>query len=338
MPLSPAGASVERFRRSFEQLVGAEKDALLGLAVSGGPDSMAMLLLAAAALPGRVRAATVDHGFRAGSADEARQVGAVCNVLGVPHEILPLEWDTPSSNRQALARTARYRRLAEWARKGQLRFVATAHHLDDQAETLLMRLDRGAGVGGLTGIRARRPLLHCGGGDGAGEVALIRPLLGWRRTELRQIVAESGIAAVDDPANHDPAHDRTRARAVLDRSPDWPNRLRMAASAAYLGEADRALEWAARELATARERMAGGAYLLDVTDVPPELQRRMVRNLINRVAPDQEEPRGDVLARALERLGGGEVASLAGVVIRPVGMLWRVEAAPSRRRNASITV
>ena len=116
----------------------------LGLAVSGGPDSLALLLLARAALPGRVEAATVDHGLRPESADEAVMVAAVCARLGVPHRTLAV--DVAQGNIQAQARAARYAALAVWMGEQGIEALATAHHADDQAETLLLRLNRGSGV------------------------------------------------------------------------------------------------------------------------------------------------------------------------------------------------
>ena len=119
----------------------------LGLAVSGGPDSLALLLLASEALPGQVEAATVDHGLRAESAAEAEAVAQICATLGVPHAILTVEVAT--GNVQAEARRARYAALGGWLAARDLAALATAHHADDQAETLLLRLNRAIGVAGL---------------------------------------------------------------------------------------------------------------------------------------------------------------------------------------------
>jgi tRNA(Ile)-lysidine synthase len=329
VPLSPPVELTRRFRSSLHALVGEDpaSTAVVGLAVSGGPDSVAMLLLAAAALPGRVLAATVDHRLRPKSAGDATLVAALCRELAVPHTILPLEWNAPAANRQALAREARYARLGEWAAAQGAAFVATGHQLDDQAETLLMRLNRGAGVGGLAGVRERRLLAR----HGDPVVELIRPLLSWRRAELRGVVEGCGVALVDDPSNADPAHDRTAARAFLEASPHWPDRTRVAASARYLGEAERALDWAAAQLLATRQQEVDGAATLDVTGVPRELRRRLLRDLIRGAGEGSDAPRGAVLARALEELACGRVAMLGGVVIRPTGERWRFEPAPPRR-------
>lgn len=330
MSLRPDEGSVERFRRSLATLVhdhGSEEVGI-GVAVSGGPDSVALLLLAAAALPGRVAAATVDHGLRAEAADEARAVSALCDRLGLAHSTLRVDAAPPTANRQAWAREVRYPLLARWASERGLAYVATAHHLDDQAETLLMRLHRGAGVGGLAGIRSSRPLID-GGGSG---VRLIRPLLDWRREALGAVVADAAVAVADDPSNRDPAYDRTAARAFLARSPDWPDRRCLAASALALADADRALDWAAAKLVGERACPDGDGWTLDVAQVPPELRRRMTLDLIRRMTPGRAiEPRGDRLSRALALLQSGRVATLAEVVIRPGGERWRFEPAPPRR-------
>ena len=129
---------------------------------------------------------------------------AMCKQLGVPHRTLAADWsEPPESNVQAEARALRYRLLNDWAMERGLTAVATAHHADDQAETLLMRLARGAGVGGLGGTKARRALSE--------NVLLVRPLLGWRKAELVDLVADAGLQAIDDPTNRDP-----QARSVAD--------------------------------------------------------------------------------------------------------------------------
>src|SRR3954466_8445661 len=109
---------------------------LLGVAVAGGPDSLALLLLAEAAFPGRVRAATVDHRLRPESAGEAAFVARICADRGVPHDILEASVARAGEGLQAAAREARYAALAAWMRERGLAWLLTAHHADDQAETL----------------------------------------------------------------------------------------------------------------------------------------------------------------------------------------------------------
>lgn len=311
-----------RFAADLDALL--PPDQTLGIAVSGGADSLALLLLAASARPGKIEAATVDHGFRAESAGEAQGVGVLCRTLGVPHTILTVEWDErPSSNIQARAREARYFLLVEWAMRRGLPAIATAHHADDQAETLLMRLARGAGLSGLVGTRKRRLI---GGG-----VQLIRPLLRWRRAELAELVKASGATPVDDPSNRDPRHDRTRFRGLLDEA-EWADVDRLAASAAWLAEADEALVWMTDALATSRIVPDGDALIVDAEGLPRELQRRLLLRGFDRL--NARRPRGPDLDRAMHALVAGRPATLSG--LRLGGNPWRIEHAPPRRRKASI--
>lgn len=316
--MSPRGDQVARFAADLSALV--PLDAPLGLAVSGGPDSLALLLLAVAVNREAISVATVDHGLREGSRAECEMVAALCGRLGVSHDILTVEWEEqPESNLQASARLERYALLTSWAQERGIGAIATAHHAEDQAETLLMRLARGSGLGGLRGARGKRPL-----GEGTW---LIRPLLGWRREELAAIVAEAGIEAVTDPANDDPRHDRTIARRLL-RDTDWLDPARLAAAAHHLGEADEALDWALDALALSRIAPDGESLTVDPAGIPRELQRRLL--LLALVRLDAPPPRGPDLARAMEALEQGRSVTLAGMKLNG-GPVWRISTAPPRR-------
>lgn len=311
----PRPDQIDRFRRDLAALGGTER---LAVAVSGGPDSLALLLLAHAALPGRVEAATVDHRLRPENAAEAAFVASVCSSLGVPHATLsdPAE----RIDGQASARTLRYRLLSAWAAERGMSTVATAHHCDDQAETLLMRLARGAGLAGLAGVRARRE---------DGRVTILRPLLAWRRAELAEIVAAAGLSAVDDPSNRSEAYDRTRFRAFLAGTDLLPPE-RLAATASHLAESEEALAWtAAREWET-RSRRDGEALLLDAAGLPAELRRRLVVRAVTHVRGNADW-RTDKLAALIETVAGGGTANIAGVLITSDGAHWRFEPEPPRR-------
>jgi tRNA(Ile)-lysidine synthase len=245
MTETPPPELVERFRRGLQALAGDPP--ALAVAVSGGPDSLALLLLAHAALPG-VHAATVDHGLRPESAAEAEEVARLCGRLGVPHRILTVRVERAGDGVQAAARDARYAALAGWMEAEGLELLATAHHADDQAETLLMRLNRGSGVAGLAGVRAEGAVPGSGG-----RLRLCRPLLGWRRGELQDIVEAAGLQAARDPSNEDEAYDRARLRRQLGEA-SWLDRAALARSAALLAEAEAALEWTAGPLFAARGR------------------------------------------------------------------------------------
>ncbi|HYJ29601.1 MAG TPA: tRNA lysidine(34) synthetase TilS [Allosphingosinicella sp.] len=315
----PAPEQIDRFRRDLEALTGAPS-ARLGVAVSGGPDSLALLLLAEAACPGRVEAATVDHRLRPEAAEEARFVASVCADLGVPHSILA-DPDTllAAANAQAQARTLRYRLLADWAGRRDIAFLATAHHSDDQAETVLMRLARGAGLAGLAAVRPSRR-------DGA--LTILRPLLGWRRDELEAIVAGAGLEAVDDPSNRSDAYDRTRFRALL-AGTDLLAAPRLAASAAHLAEAEDALAWAVEREWQARAGEEEGIVTLDPSGLPTELVRRLAARAIDTVRGDRDWRR-DGLATAIGEVASGRRTTLAGVQISG-GQRWRFEPEPPRR-------
>lgn len=309
----PSAAEVDRFRTDLIQLTG-DRTGRLGVAVSGGPDSLALLLLADSACPGKIEGATVDHQLRTGSTGEAEFVAGLCRQMGIPHAILRA--DQPiEGNVQSAARKVRYRLLEAWRRERALDWIATAHHADDQAETLLMRLNRSSGVAGLTGIRAVNG-------------RILRPLLGWRRAELAAIVERSGIDPVDDPSNADPRFDRVRIREAL-AAAEWIDVGAVAASAGALAEAEQALEWAAGQLE--RDRISGddSEIRLDPGPLPEELRRRLVLRALRLINPDAE-PRGHELSRLLATLAAGGSATLAGVKCSGGGV-WRFEPAPPRR-------
>ncbi len=292
--------------------------ARLGIAVSGGPDSLALLLLAHAARPGGVAAATVDHGLRVGSATEAAEVARVCAALGVPHAILQVA--VADGNLQAEARGARYAALAAWMAENALGALATAHHADDQAETLLMRLNRAGGVAGLAGVRMR------GRVPGADHL-LLRPLLGWRRNELGEVVAAAGLVAADDPSNADDRFDRVRLRHAL-RHADWLDIPAIAASAVHLADADAALEWAAR-----REWREGVTVEAMGLTYCPSAPRAIALRVLARIVLqlDGQEARGQALGRLFDSLVAHQPASIGGLIVRPLVDGWSFTAAPRRR-------
>ncbi len=319
--MEPAPDLVERFRRDLAALAG-DRPGRLGVAVSGGPDSLALLLLAAAAFPGEVEAATVDHGLRPEGAAEAAYVAKLCATLCTPHRTLPVAVAAGGEGVQANARTARYLALAGWMAERGLALLLTAHHADDQAETLLMRLNRGAGVAGLAGVRARRTL--------PGGALLCRPLLGWRREALVALVRAAGVEPVDDPGNRDQAYDRARLRARL-AGADWLDLPALARSAAVLAEAEEALEATARRLEAERVEARDGVVVLRPDGVPAELLRRLLLECLRRVAPGAA-PRGAQLTGLAEGLSEGRTLTLAGVRCRGGGA-WRFDRAPARRRQ-----
>lgn len=310
-------ASLAEVSAGLGAQVARDSDWTLGLAVSGGPDSTALLLLAAAAWPGRVEAATVDHGLRAESAAEAAAVAVLCARLGVPHAVLAVE--VAEGNVQARARQARYAALAGWIEARELAALATAHHADDQAETLLLRLNRGSGAAGLAGTRARGLVPDT-------AIPLLRPLLGWRRRELVDVVAAAGVAVAQDPSNLDDRFDRARLRKVMAEA-DWLDVPAIAASASHLADADAALDWAARR--EWRECVvSSGLGLTYRPQAPRAVALRVLARIITEL--DGEEPRGGAVARLFDSLVGKSPASIGNLVARPSLEGWTFTRAPKR--------
>jgi tRNA(Ile)-lysidine synthase len=280
---------------------------------------VALLLLAAQVLPGRIEAATVDHGLRPESADEARFVAQVCADLGVPHEILPVT--VADGNVQSQARAARYAALGAWLERRDLQALATAHHADDQAETLLLRLNRASGVSGLAGVRA------IGRVPGRPHPVL-RPLLDWRRAELAEVVSAAGITPVQDPSNTDPHYDRVRLRMAL-AGAEWIDVPALAQSAAHLADADAALEWAtAREWRENVKPGALGSYCYR-PQAPRAIALRVIGLLVEKL--DGEAPRGSATARLFDSLTARQPASIGNLVVRPSPDGWTFAPAPKRR-------
>lgn len=310
----------ERFARDLDALwpEGRDGKAKLGLAVSGGPDSTALLLLAATAMPGRVEAASVDHGLRPEAEAEAEGVARLCARLGVPHCVLRVE--VASGNIQSQARAARYAALDEWSGERGLAALATAHHADDQAETLLLRLNRASGVAGLAGTRARGTVPES-------RLPLLRPLLAWRKAELEGLVAAAGVGFTRDPSNADDRFDRARLRKSL-ASADWLNVPAIAETAGHLADADAALDWAARrewqECVT-----VSGLGLTYRPQAPRAIALRVLARIVAQL--DGEEARGSALARLFDALLARQPASIGNLVARPTPDGWSFTKAPQRR-------
>lgn len=313
---------LDRFRADLDALVAP--DSSVGIAVSGGPDSLALLILAAEARPGRIEAATVDHGLRPEAAQEAQFVAQVCASLGVTHSILNIGWSkVPETAIQERARQQRYRLLGYWAEERALDALATAHHADDQAETLLMRLARGSGVRGLAGIRPRSiaPGSH---------LRLVRPLLAWQRAELVRVCALAGLTPVDDPSNRDDRFERIRIRKALGEA-NWLDPVAVARSAANLADADSALDWAARNEWQRAVHERRGDIFYQPNEAPDEIQRRIIARAVRKLATEGDsELRGPELDRLLAEMRLGGVSTIRGVRCCG-GPEWRFSAAPPRR-------
>lgn len=311
-------ADLNRVSAALTALTGDSMAHLL-LAVSGGPDSMALTDLVQRGWLGPVSAATVDHGLRPESADEAKMVARFCASTGMRHAVL--RPDQPiTGSLQSAARAARYALLAAHADAIGAAFIVTAHHADDQLETMLMRLARGSGVDGLAGVRARNG-------------RIVRPLLGFRKAELVGHCERNAIGFVEDPSNANADFDRVRMRRAL-QGLDVIDPLMAVRSAGALAEAGEALDWiASREAETAIVGDFNGIRLVQ-TAFPPALLRRLVLIALDRVQPGIAV-RGPALDRLLDTLAGGGQGMIGDVLCGPAadGRGWHLRPAPPR--NAS---
>ena len=330
--MTGGGDPASIFAAALDAAFPGGRPAALLLAVSGGGDSMALLHLAAdwAEAQGTALAvATVDHGLRAEAADEVALVARAAAARGVAHDVLSWRWDG-AGNLQAAAREARFRLLAGRARARGADAVLLAHTMDDQAETVLMRLARGSGVDGLAGMGAARDV-H--------GVRFLRPLLGARRAELRAALAARGAGWAEDPSNADPRFDRVRARAALEAGAALGLDARgLAKTAARMAEARAALGKAAQALAAPHLRLEAGDLLLPVSvlaGAPAELRHRLLAHLLTLRAGRAYRPRYRplrALAQAVCAGRGGVLHGCRVIVARGEMRITREHAAVAGRR------
>lgn len=292
----------------------------LVVAVSGGPDSMALLRLAAReAETGdrRILAATVDHGLRAASRSEAEAVGRWCAAAGVEHRILAWTGDKPAAGIQAAARSARYRLLAEFAGREGFEAILTGHTADDQAETVFMRLARGAGPSGLAGMQEAGRIAA-----GPGEpVALLRPLLEFSRARIFATLAAFAQDFIADPSNDDPGFERVRTRAVLAAlaEQDILTAEALRRTAARMQNASARLEAMENAFfaAAAGVFSAHGWASMAATETPPP--PRLIARLIRAVAGGDYQPAEEAAESACAAALDGRAASLGGTILKKSG-------------------
>ena len=219
MPIADEALREDEANALFGDLEGLRG---LILAVSGGPDSTALLFMAAGwatrlerqlKRPPKLVAVTIDHGLRPESRREAAAVKRLARRLGVAHRTVRWRGQKPATGLQEAARAARYRLLAQEAARAGYEHIVTAHTLDDQAETLLFRLARGSGLTGLAGMAPISPLPA----RGESEIFLVRPLLGIPKARLIATLKRAGVDYSNDPSNRDPRFARARLRDLLPR-------------------------------------------------------------------------------------------------------------------------
>ncbi|MCL4768250.1 MAG: tRNA lysidine(34) synthetase TilS [Hyphomicrobiaceae bacterium] len=344
------------------QPIGArERDRLLrdvrlpvAVAVSGGADSTALMHLVAdwskaagtaAAVPegvAPVLVLTVDHGLRPESSEEAAWVGREARRLGLAHAVLRWTGPKPRTAIQEKARAARYALISEHVGREPLpqpRQVLLAHHLDDQAETVLMRLARGSGVDGLSGMREVEPRIWLRLAHPMEERTIVfrRPLLAVPKSRLEATLAAEAAPFLHDPSNADQRYERVRLRAA-------------AAARAALGLADDDLARTARRLASARGALEASRHGLAraavdlhdgawagidarlLADAPPELALRLLQSVIGAFGGQAEPPGRSQVEELLERLHapGAAARTLGGAVIAASGPGQPARAGPQR--------
>ena len=325
----------------------------LVLAVSGGPDSVALMWLAARwqrslARGPQLVVVTVDHGLRVEAAREAREVKRLAAALGLAHRTLRWRGAKPNTGLPAAAREARYRLLAQAARATGATHVLTAHTRDDQAETLLMRLLRGSGIAGLSAM-ARVTTR-----DG---IALARPLLDVPKSQLIATLKRARIGFADDPTNRDTAYTRPRLRALLPQlaseGGDVRNLVRLAARLARANAAVEVLTDGAERFLRLRDRgdaphgPAARSFEANAfAAVPEEVRLRLLLRAINTLGHEGPAELGKVealLAALDQAIAEGPRSSangrpalrqtLAGALISLADGRIHVAPAPARRRK-----
>ena len=287
----------------------------LAVGVSGGADSLALLVLLADLRKEGLFALSVDHGLRAAAKDEARHVARVARRLGVPHMILRHRGAGLSG--QAAARDVRFDLLASWCRRNQVRYCALAHHRSDQAETFLFRLARGSGLAGLAAMSAERVYAGC---------HFIRPLLDLPPERLKAVLTRVAISWRDDPSNRDPAYSRTHLGHALDdlaaQGIDTARLARASQGAARLkAMISEAVEDFLRQEA---EFVAGGYCWLSraaLYALPPLLGELVLGHILQRIGGRVFRPKAAKLAQLHTQLYRGldKGRTLAGCRIVPRG-------------------
>lgn len=345
----------------------------LVLAVSGGPDSTALLVLAAR-WRARLRrgpkllAVTVDHGLRPQSAAEARAVARIAKSLKVPHRVVRWSGAKPATGLQAAARMARYALLADAARRAGARHILTAHTRDDQAETVLFRLARGTGLTGLAGMARTAPLPAAGANqrltqrrsrpirrngacaqpsDPAGtDLVVVRPFLALPKARLVATLEAAKIGFADDPSNTDPRFTRARLRGVMPQlAAEGLDAAKFSLLARRAARAEAAIEASVRAALPAvslTQWSNSGPIMLDhgrFDVLPAEVALRLLGRAIAQVGQEGTLELGKLedLFEALkgrDKSGNGRFRrTLAGAIVTLAGGRLAVERAPARRRR-----
>lgn len=294
------------------------------VAVSGGGDSVALMLLLAGYAKHAKREApvvlTVDHGLRENSAKDAKTVVKMAGEIGLKAHALTWKGETPKSDIEAEARNARYRLMGDWLSAHKIAALYVAHTMEDQAETFLLRLARGSGLDGLSAMRVIAPYPM----QGYPGLMIVRPLLDMARAPLRDYLRAKKQSWLEDPMNADPRFARSKLRAA------WPqlealglSAQRVSDAAEHLGRAREALDDMTASLLLRAARFDEAGALIDSVRLkmaPREVGLRALAATLSRVSGEAYRPRFGKLERLFDAirdgsLGGG--ATLHGCVVAP---------------------
>jgi tRNA(Ile)-lysidine synthase len=310
------------------------------LAVSGGPDSMALMWLAVQWRKRLKRgpklvAVTIDHGLRKEAATEARTVKKLADALGIAHTTMRWSGARPSRGIPAAAREARYAMLAQAAHRVGATCILTAHTLDDQAETFLMRVSRGSGLAGLAAM-ARHSV--------RGELGIVRPLLNVSKARLIATLGRARISFASDPTNDDTAFARPRWRKLLpELAQEGIDARNIARLVARLARANAALDAVVDRAERALVQVQGGRQTIDAKafrTLPDEVGLRLLHRAIDRAGHEGPAELGKV-ERLLHEVNGALAAdknfrrTLAGALVDAGRGTIGIAPAPPRRKSRS---
>lgn len=301
-----------RFQQALKDATIGKAESRIGLAVSGGGDSIAMMHMAARVIDrSRLSVISIDHRLRTEAAEEIALVAGQAEALDLTHSVASWTWDK-TGNLQAAARAGRWDAIVGWCRKEGLDTVFLGHTEDDQIETLLLRLARGSGIDGLSAM-ARV--------DHRDGVRLVRPLLDTSREALRGWLRDQGIDWCDDPSNDDPRFDRVRARQMYAQLEKLGlTRKRLLQTVDHMQAAHRSLQRAALAFARHHIRQDSGdlifsadALRLDREDAP----RRVMAAAFLWVSGNVYRPRFDRMREVVDKAAAGQIATLGGCLLLP---------------------
>lgn len=320
----------------------AAEHGTIGLAVSGGPDSLALMLLAQRWAAQRAGAPklivySLDHGLRPEARDEVAMVLAAASDLGLAARGLAWLDDKPESGLQEAARQARYRIIGEAMKADGATLLLTAHHRGDQAETVLMRLAHGSGIEGLKGMV---PMSKVEG------VPVFRPLLDVEPSSLAAMVEAEGLVPAYDPSNHDFAYERVRWRKLLPAlAAEGLDAAALSRFASRMAEADAALSQMAdaafAELVTLDGFGAASLPKAAFHALSPAIARRLLGRVLNIVGGRQKPRALGQVERLYDQIAAGDLpraATLLGAVVRLKGENLSVSREPGRALPDAISL